>query len=265
MISRESIIIVSILLIAGYFLSLNSSPTAKIIENNLETTESTSIVTTIPQNTITTVAENQEEVQSENKNTVTSTIMPKKTPTTQQSTPSPLTTIQTSTIETTTIETTSTIETTTTVSIEKIIFSEVYYDTAGDDNNEEYVVIYNPNNQEVNLDGFSITDNSGSWSFPNTIINAQDYLIIARDSIGFENLFGCQNDIGGFTRGLNNDGDQLSLQKNQQMDFVAWEKGAADAYPDWDIKTGKGKSLKKTGNGNSPSDWSEADSNPCSY
>ena len=146
-----------------------------------------------------------------------------------------------------------------------MVFVEVYYDTTGDDNNEEYVVIHNSNNEAVNLDGFSITDNFGSWSFPNAAINAQSYFVIARDAIGFENLFGCQPDIDGFSRGLNNDGDQLSLQKDQQIDFVAWEKGAADAYPDWGIKTGKGKALKKTGQDSSPSSWIEAEPAPCSH
>ena len=259
MISRESIVIVSILLIAGYFLSLNQSPTARILENDLEIIESTPVTTTVPQDTqITTVVETQEEVQPENKIIVTSTTTTRKTSTTQES----------RIVTTTTEETSTTIDTTSTTSVSEsnLFFVEIYYDTAGDDNNEEYIVIHNPNSEAVNLDGFSISDNSGSWSFPNIVINAQDYLVIARDAAGFSALFNCQSDIDGFTRGLNNDGDQLSLSKDgQEKDFVAWEKGAADAYPDWGIKTGNGKVLKKAGSGNSASDWSEADPDPCGY
>lgn len=46
---------------------------------------------------------------------------------------------------------------------------------------EDWVEIYNPNNQSVNLDGYFLTDNSGNptkWNFPAVTIPAQGYLVV---------------------------------------------------------------------------------------
>jgi hypothetical protein len=252
MISRESIVLVSFLLIAGYFLSLNPS-TVSVKELTSERSKIQTTVSTInteenmqqnpvPETTIQIIGEAIEEAEI-----ITET----QTSISQPASSTPTTT------EPTTASTTST------VIEEKLIFTEVYYDTAGNDNDEEYVIIHNMGS-EINLDSWSINDNSGSWSFPDIIINSQEYLVVARDAAGFAALFGCQPDIDGFTRGLNNDGDQLSLQKDgQQRDFVAWEKGFESAYSDWSISAGKGKALKRNSESISPSSWSESDPNPC--
>ena len=46
---------------------------------------------------------------------------------------------------------------------------------------EDWIEIYNPNNQTVNLDGYYLTDSIGNptkWNFPNVTIPAQGYLVV---------------------------------------------------------------------------------------
>lgn len=144
--------------------------------------------------------------------------------------------------------------------LDHLVFSEVYYDAKGDDYANEWLEIYNPTRDAINLSGWSISDNSGTWKFPEITIESSSYIIIARDSEGFQNISQCLPDIDTFTRGLNNNGDQLSLKNSnlQLIDFVAWESGADNAYPDWDIEAGNGKSIKRkslTEDTDSPEDW----------
>ena len=135
-----------------------------------------------------------------------------------------------------------------------IYFLEVMYDPSGEESKEEYIVL----SGSGDLSGWTISDNSGTWSFPqNTVINGK--FVIARNADAFVAAHGCSPHVSGFTRGLNNDGDQLALKDESgvQRDFVAWEKGASDAYPEWTIAASEGSVLRKNGA------WHEASPNPC--
>ena len=137
---------------------------------------------------------------------------------------------------------------------QNVYFLEIMYDPSGEETKEEYVVL--SGNGDVS--GWTISDNSGSWSIPQgTVINGK--LMIARNSDAFKSVYGCTAHVSGFTRGLNNDGDQLTLKDNNgsQKDFVAWEKGASDTYPDWTVTAGEGNALRKNGA------WHEASPSPC--
>ncbi len=135
-----------------------------------------------------------------------------------------------------------------------IYFTEIMYDPAGEETKEEYIILTGSGD----VSGWTISDNSGTWAFPDgAIINGK--LIIARNTDIFLSVYGCPANIGSFTRGLNNDGDQLTLKDKDgnQKDFVAWEKGASNAYPEWAVTATEGKSLHKNGQ------WSEASPSPC--
>ena len=152
-------------------------------------------------------------------------------------------------------------------SLNHIIFSEVLYDTPGIESDEEWLKLYNPSNGDVDMTNWSITDNSGTWKFTGTI-NSKSYMTIARNAEGFKNLTGCNANIAGFSRGLNNDGDQLTLKNsnNDEIDFVAWEQGANHSYPSWNITASGGKSIKRISmavDTDSVSDWSIAEAKPC--
>lgn len=152
-----------------------------------------------------------------------------------------------------------------TPSLNHIILTEVYYDASGTELKEEWIEIYNPLDAAINLSGWSIEDNAGSWSFPGIEINAGSYLRIGRDSSGFYNATGCQPDLNGFTRGLNNDGDQLKLKNNgTEVDFVAWEEGYQGAYPEWNITAAEGKSISRSIiDTDSVSDWAVNEISAC--
>lgn len=142
---------------------------------------------------------------------------------------------------------------------EKILITEVFYDTPGNDANEEWLKIFNPTNFSINLTGWRIEDNDNSWSFPeNTNLNNMTYAIVARDALGFYALYNCSPTFAGFTRSLNNDGDELYLfNTTGVMDFVAWENGYNNTFENWTINASKGFSISRTSfiDTDSPSDW----------
>lgn len=163
--------------------------------------------------------------------------------------------------------TASTTEMQSCVSVNHVIFSEVFYDTPGNESNEEWLKLYNPTDSGIAVINWSITDNAGTWKFTSTI-SPKSYLIIARSGSGFKNLTGCNADLSGFTRGLNNDGDYLILKDNTgtEIDFVAWEKGYNNSYPQWNITAQQGKSIKRislASDTDSVADWMVGEPQPC--
>ncbi|MHA1910628.1 MAG: lamin tail domain-containing protein [Candidatus Kariarchaeaceae archaeon] len=105
-----------------------------------------------------------------------------------------------------------------------ILITEVLYDTPGTDSIEEWVELYNPTDSSINLAGWSISDNIGSFSISGTI-GANDYLVIAADTTGFNALYGFNPDISGMTLALGNTGDLVTLKDatSTEVDMVAWE------------------------------------------
>ncbi len=119
-----------------------------------------------------------------------------------------------------------------------ILFSEVFYDTPGDENKEEWFELYNNSTFEVNVGGWTIVDNNGTgftFTIPaGTTIQPGTFLTIARSSEGFVTLYGYEADVYGSLPYLNNGGDTLILKDpdGNVKDFVAWEGGAGAGIPD---------------------------------
>lgn len=125
-----------------------------------------------------------------------------------------------------------------------VLISQVYYDTIGTDSIEEFVDLYNPMASAVDLTGWSLADNAGTWTLPpGTTIGAGAYLTIARDQAGFSALFGFDPDVTGMTLSLNNTGDKLDLVDNTAalQDHVAWESFEAG----WSVAAGTGASIER--------------------
>lgn len=143
----------------------------------------------------------------------------------------------------TTQTTTSTSTTTTTVpKSDHVVFSEVFYDTE-DDSVEEWIELYNPTLDDIDLSGLTIEDNDRSYSVPNGImIASKDSLVIARDETGFENLYEFLPDLSDLTLRLNDNGDELKLKNgSDEIDMVAWE----DYVSEWGIKANEGESIQR--------------------
>jgi len=118
-----------------------------------------------------------------------------------------------------------------------VVFSEIYYDTVGTDSVEEWIELYNNSPMEVDISGWTITDNNGTgatYTIPQgKKITAHSYYTIAANSTGFNNLYGYDADLYGSIPALNNDGDALILKNNYSTvkDTAAWEGGASSGVP----------------------------------
>jgi len=123
--------------------------------------------------------------------------------------------------------------------------SEVYYDTIGDDNVEEFVELYNPSAASVNVGGWKLSDNAGTFTIPaGTTIAANGYITVARNAAGFNALFGKMPTVTGMTLSLSNTGDQITLKNSAGIvkDFVAWESYVAG----WTVTASTGNSIHRT-------------------
>lgn len=118
-----------------------------------------------------------------------------------------------------------------------ILFSEVFYDTPGTDADEEWIELYNPTSQQVDLAGYTIIDNNGtgsSYTFPSgTVIEGNSYFTVASNQAGFNALYTNDAYQYGGIPALNNDGDALLLNdaSGTTIDQVAWEGGASAGVP----------------------------------
>lgn len=127
----------------------------------------------------------------------------------------------------------------------KLRISEVYYDTVGNDADEEYVELYNHSNQSLDLSGYSLADNSGTYKIPaGTTISAGQKLVVATNQTGFQALFGFHPDLAGMNLSLSNTGDQLTLKdaSGNTLDFVSYENYVAG----WGIAASTGKVIARS-------------------
>ena len=137
-----------------------------------------------------------------------------------------------------------------------VLLSEVFYDTPGSDQYEEWIELYNPTDKVVDISGWEIQDNSGSYIIPqNTVIFPNDTLVIAKDTEGFRNLYGFDPDISGMSLSLSNSGDFLKLiNESGEVDMVAWE----NEITGWDLVANTNESIERVPinvDTDSPSDW----------
>lgn len=126
-----------------------------------------------------------------------------------------------------------------------VMVSEVFYDTPGDDNVEEWVELYN-DGVVVNLTNYTLADNNRFFVFPDgASIQNDSYLVVARNASGFYSLYGFSPGYDGMTLSFSNSGDEVTLRNssNTTLDYVAWEDYAAG----WSVKADTGKSIQRSG------------------
>ena len=139
-----------------------------------------------------------------------------------------------------------------------LIISEVFYDTPGilnPESKEEWIEIFNPTFQSIDIGGFTIQDNRSTYTMAGgTIIQSGQSMIFARNTAGFFALHGFNPDFGDFNLSLSNTGDFLRLKdaSGTLLDEVAWE----GELPGWEnVEADNGKSLKRASLGQNPKDW----------
>jgi hypothetical protein len=124
-----------------------------------------------------------------------------------------------------------------------IIISEVYYDVDGEHGSEpsnEWVEIYNPTDEDVDMGGWSIADAASSDVLPGgAVVPAGGYLVIVGDaSTPTETLWEMPEgavvvmlDNASIGNGLGNTGDAVFLRNIEEVDVdsVSWG-GNVDAF-----------------------------------
>lgn len=104
-----------------------------------------------------------------------------------------------------------------------VLVTEVLYDSPADDQRSEWIELSNTGCETVSLDGWSIRDNASTFAL-NGQIGANQTLVLARNSYGFEELHGFRPDVSNLSLSLGNSGDYLELRdRTKTVDVVAWE------------------------------------------
>jgi len=60
----------------------------------------------------------------------------------------------------------------------RVVINEVYYDPAGTDADKEWTEIYNAGGQPVNLTNYQLGASSSNYTFPDTTLNPQSFIIV---------------------------------------------------------------------------------------
>jgi len=111
-----------------------------------------------------------------------------------------------------------------------LLISEVYYDTIGTDSLEEWIEIYNPSENSVDLSNYKIGDeetqggNEGMYQFPEgTVIKPQNSLVVAKNAIGFYDLYGKYPDTE-----IDTDDDDVSdfSDTPNMKKYESWSSGS---------------------------------------
>jgi len=128
-----------------------------------------------------------------------------------------------------------------------IVINEVMYDPIQDDNYNEWIELYNPTNQSINVSGWRIADNfaedflEGDTDHGNgtTVIPPNGYAIIADHGTEIYGNFSIPDnairlyvDDFGIGNGLGNSGDELTLKNStgSELDSLEWGYDYPEIY-----------------------------------
>ncbi|MFA7244123.1 MAG: lamin tail domain-containing protein [Patescibacteria group bacterium] len=134
-----------------------------------------------------------------------------------------------------------------TPSPDRVVINEVYYDVDalhGDEGKNEWIELYNPNDVEINIKGWSISDNYYTKTInPDVSIPAHGFVLLSHDNNTWQ-LWGNPSgdnivtiNLGGNTDWLSNAGDRIILnnpsgttvdQMNYGTDTAVWNPACPD-------------------------------------
>ncbi len=130
--------------------------------------------------------------------------------------------------------------------IDQVVINEINYNSAPDFNPEDWVELYNPSDQKLNISGWHLKDDDNAHDFvlPTGItIDPYDFLVISRDTTAFRRLFPkVTHYLGNMNFGLGRGGDQVRVFNSLALliDSVAYD----DSSPWTDLPDGNGPSLE---------------------
>jgi len=138
------------------------------------------------------------------------------------------------------------------VTFANVLITEVLYDAPTNDSTEEFVELYNNSCTAINLQGYSLQDNGGSFSLSGTVA-PRSYFLVAKNSAAMQSLYGKTPQLAGLSLSFGNNGDYVKLTNGStEIDAVGWENGLSG----WSINAvDKSISRTKTTDNNQVSDW----------
>ena len=104
------------------------------------------------------------------------------------------------------------------LTVTSIVINEINYKSSAVFDTEDWIEFYNPDNDAVDISGWKFVDDdiTNQFIFPGgTILGADDYLVLCRDTVKFKLLYPNQNKVlGNINFGLSSDGDHIMLKDN---------------------------------------------------
>ena len=131
-----------------------------------------------------------------------------------------------------------------------VIISEVLFNEPGTSTTKEWIKIFNPTQNAIDLTGYTLNDNSSSYAIVNgTIILSGQVIVFAKRS----DMLGFTPDFADLNLLLNNGGDKVELKKasNVIVDFVAWETFIGG----WGLSAGDAQSIRRIALPTDPFSW----------
>src|SRR5574338_1648590 len=102
------------------------------------------------------------------------------------------------------------------LTITSIVINEINYKSAAVFDTEDWVELYNPVNDAIDISGWKFSDDNivNQFTFPGgSILEANDYLVLCRDTVKFKLLHPDQSKIlGDLSFGLSSNGDHIMLK-----------------------------------------------------
>jgi hypothetical protein len=108
----------------------------------------------------------------------------------------------------------------------RLLISQVLYDARGRDSDLEFVEVLNGGRAMVNLDGFRLRDDGGTFVLRGHLpLLPGDHMLVARNASAVRDEWGFVPDLGRMRLRLANDGDEVTLMDpdDNVLDQVAWE------------------------------------------
>ncbi len=148
--------------------------------------------------------------------------------------------------------------------INHLLISEILFDPSNSDSGREWVEIYNPTNDAVDINNWDIRSKASTVTFnASIIVPPKTALIVADNSSNFSSAYGFMPDIddtkhtSGFSFSNGNDFAQLRNPSNAVIDEVSWGNNADGNY-NWSLFADSSYTITRnpaSGDVNEQYDW----------
>ncbi len=128
-----------------------------------------------------------------------------------------------------------------------LVVSEVMYHPIDETESLEFIELYNNRAVFEDLSGYTFTNGINYVFEPNTILEAKQYMVIARDPAALEAAYGITGAKGPFIGRLSNDGERIDLCNENGEVVISFSYGDESPWPVSPDGTGHSLILAKQG------------------